>query len=167
MKIAFFDTSCREAPRVDELFGLCDDTSNNEKAYTDIHTKEDWIAVVINKNKREITFTAIDHCIVAKKKNSHDDESTCDGMLTFSENLYLAELKKRGSGRWKKKGVSQLENTIKLLMNNSDLKDFKFKKAYVCNSKSPNFIVIQNELKLRFFKMYGFRLHIEAIIHIN
>lgn len=166
MSIDFFDTECSESPRTDNLFGICDD-ENNTPAYTTISNENTWGAIVKNENQIPVTFTAIDNCIIILKQDSQDQESTCDGMLTFNESLFLVELKNQNTGGWIPKAVNQLENTIKMLLTQSDLKEFKYKKAYACNRKHPRFQVIDHERKITFFRKYGFRIDIQATIDIK
>ena len=165
MKIDFFKTECTEAKRTDKLFGICDD-DNEEKAYTDLENSNKWIAIVMNKEKRAISFTAIDNCIEILKEETNQKDSTCDGMLTFEETIYLVELKSQRN-QWKSKAIQQLENTVKLILKNHSLSDFKYKKAFACNKKHPRFATIDNELNKRFFRKYGFRIHVQGIIKIN
>ena len=89
-------------------------------------------------------------------------------MLIFHESLYLVELKKQGTGGWLPHAKTQLENTIKLLHANHNLSAFKYKKAYACNKKHPNFTVINvAERKAFFEKTNGFRIDAQAEIVIK
>ena len=89
-------------------------------------------------------------------------------MLTFTQSLYLVELKKQGVGGWISKAKEQLENTIKLLLESNDLSNFRYKKAFACNKKHPNFTVIDTaERKLFFKRTNGFRLDVQAEIVIK
>ncbi len=165
MKVDFFLSDCTEPARTDELFGICDDADDN-KASTTIEPSEKWNAEVKNEKGIEVTFTAIDHCVPVYKEGNKEKESTCDGMLTFRESLYLVELKDQRS-QWIKKAVEQLENTMKLLHENHDLTKFKFKKAFACNREHRRFVTIDNERNKRFFQTYGFRIDIQAEIVIK
>jgi hypothetical protein len=151
MSANFFESPCKEPSRTDPLFGICDD-QNGRKAYSDLVTESKWIATVKNEQFIEVTFTSIDNCITFMKEGTKDKESTCDGMLTFQNSLYLVELKKRGTGGWLHEAIGQLENTIKLLYANYDLSDYKYKKAYACNKKHPSFTALDNEISKRFLK---------------
>lgn len=113
MSVNFFGTECTELSRTDELFGICDDQDGG-KAYFNATDKNKWIAVVKNDKGLAVSFTAIDHCIIILKEGTKDEESTCDGMITFTDSLYLVELKKQGAGGWVSKAIAQMENTIKL-----------------------------------------------------
>lgn len=165
MNTNFLLTKCKEDCRIDDLFGICDN-QNNTAAYTNTTNPNKWIAKIINERKIEVSFTAIDNCIVIFKKNSKDKESTCDGMLTFENSIYLLELKNERK-EWVTEAINQLENTIKLLLTNHTLVDFKLKKAFACNKKHPSFKTMDNELKKKFFHKTGFRIDIQAEIKIK
>jgi hypothetical protein len=109
----FFASACQEAPRDDQRFGLCDDRPG-QAAYSDIGHTELWIAIVINEQRIQVGFTAIDHCVEAFKANGVDRESLCDGMLTFDDALFFVELKDRKKN-WLSSAMAQLESTIKIL----------------------------------------------------
>lgn len=167
MKVNFFETPCKESAQTSDEFGICDD-QNGTKAYTNSLDEEKWIATVKNSNNEEIVFTAIDNCIIVLKEGTNDKESSCDGMLTFQDSIYLVELKKQRTGGWLPDAIGQLKNTIKLLVTNHSLENFKYKKAYACNRKHPNFTTIDNELSKRFFKeTNGFRIDAQAEIMIK
>jgi hypothetical protein len=93
MSINLFITDCEEPIRNDTLFGICDD-KDSAPAYTDTENQDIWIAKVINEKNIDVSFIAIDNCILILKEGSKDKESTCDGMLKFENNIYLVELKK-------------------------------------------------------------------------
>ncbi len=117
MKTNFFETECQEDARTNAEFGICDD-ENGEKAYTTKEESNSWIATVKNDLQKNIVFTAIDNCIEILKEGTNDQERTCDGMLTFDNHLYLIELKNQMTGSWKSDAFNQLENTIKLIIQN-------------------------------------------------
>lgn len=167
MSINFLETNCKEAIRTENSFGICDD-QNNTAAYTDLAETTKWIAKVSNENNIEVSFTAIDNCIIIHKEGTNDKESTCDGMLIFGNSIYLVELKKQNTGGWIQEAVDQLENTIKLIYLNHPLTEFKYKKAFACNRKHPNFKTMDNEFNKRFFvKTNGFRIDVQAEIKIK
>ena len=167
MSVTFFETNCKESLRKEKQFGICDD-QNGTKAYTDIINSAKWIAKVKNENEIDISFTAIDNCIIAYKEGSKDEESSCDGMLTFAKSLYLIELKKQGVGGWISEAKGQLENTIRLISQNHDLSNFRYKKAFACNRKHPNFTVIDTAERKSFFeRTKGFRIDVQAEIVIK
>lgn len=166
MSTDFLGSKCNELSRKDKLFGLCDD-QNSEKAYSDTGDDKQWIAKVNNPNETEIIFTPIDNCIILHKPGTKDKESTCDGMLTTVNTLFLVELKERGTGGWLGDAVGQLENTMKLLHANHDLSAFRYKKGFACNKKHPNFTVIDNEKNKWFYKTYGFRLDARVEIDVK
>lgn len=150
MSVNFFETDCKEESRNEKQFGICDD-QNGTKAYTDTSDSTKWIAKVTNVKEIDVSFTPIDNCIIVLKEGTKDKESSCDGMLTFTQNLYLVELKKQGTGGWISDAKGQLENTIKLISENHDLSNFRYKKAFACNRKHPSFTVIDTAERKSFF----------------
>ena len=167
MSVNFFETDCKEESRNEKQFGICDD-QNGTKAYTDLANSTNWIAKVKNDNEIDVSFTAIDNCIIVFKEGTRDKESSCDGMLTFAQSLYLVELKKQGTGGWISDAKGQLENTIKLISENHDLSNFRYKKAFACNRKHPSFTVIDTAERKSFFERTGgFRIDVQAEIVIK
>jgi hypothetical protein len=167
MSVNFFETDCKEESRNEKQFGICDD-QNGTKAYTDTTDSTKWIAKVTNIKEIDVSFTAIDNCIIVFKEGTNDKESSCDGMLTFSESLYLVELKKQGTGGWISEAKGQLENTIKLISENHDLSNFRYKKAFACNRKHPSFTVIDTAERKSFFERTGgFRIDVQAEIVVK
>ncbi len=167
MSVNFFETDCKEDSRKEKQFGICDD-QNGTKAYTDTTDSTKWIAKVTNVKEIDVSFTAIDNCITVLKKGTKDKESSCDGMLTFTESLYLVELKEQGTGGWISDAKGQLENTIKLISENHDLSNFRYKKAFACNKKHPSFTVIDTAERKSFFnRTGGFRIDVQAEIVVK
>ncbi len=167
MSVDFFNTDCSEPVQNNTFFGICDN-QDGTKAYTDIQNEDNWIARVNNENQIEVVFTAIDNCITILKEGTNDKESSCDGMLTFKDSLFLVELKKQRTGGWLPESKDQLKNTIKILSENHDLARFRYKKAYACNRKHPYFTKIENETNKRFFKeTNGFRIDAQSEIVIK
>jgi hypothetical protein len=167
MNINFLTTDCKESNRSEDLFGICDD-QNNTVAYTDLANPGKWIAKVINEKNIDVSFTPIDNCIIILKEGTKDKESTCDGMLTFENSIYLVELKKQITGGWISEAIGQLENTIQLIFSNHNLLEFKHKKAFACNRKHPYFKTMDNEFSKKFFKRTnGFRIDIQTEIKIK
>ena len=167
MSVNFFETDCKEESRNEKQFGICDD-QNGTKAYTDTTDSTKWIAKVTNVKEIDVSFTAIDNCIIVLKEGTKDKESSCDGMLTFAHNLYLVELKKQGTGGWISDAKGQLENTIKLISENHDLSNFRYKKAFACNRKHPSFTVIDTAERKSFFERTGgFRIDVQVEIVVK
>jgi hypothetical protein len=113
MTIDFFNNNCTESARNDKYFGLCDDEDTSEKtpAYSDIDNLENWISTVKNDDEIEVIFTPIDNCLIIKKVGTKDDESTCDGMLTFENKIFLVELKNK-TKEWISKGKALINLRI-------------------------------------------------------
>ncbi len=165
MNVDFFNTECRESVRNNSVFGICDN-HDGTRAYTDIGNNSTWVAKVENCNKLDTVFTPIDNCIIILKNGTNDQESTCDGMLTFRNSIYLVELKEQRTGGWLTDAIGQLENTIKLLKGANNIDHIIYKKAYACNKKHPKFHVIDVERKRKFYNETGFRIDAQASILI-
>jgi len=89
-------------------------------------------------------------------------------MLTFSDSLFLVELKKQGTGGWLPDAKKQLESTIKRLRMDNNLTKYRYKKAYACNKQHPKFTVIEASEKKAFFeRTNGFRIDVQAEIFIK
>jgi hypothetical protein len=160
----FFNAVCQEPPRNTNLFGLCDDQLGG-KAYSDIATPNNWVATVRNEKNKTLVFTAIDKCVI--KDHEEIGRGRCDGMLISDSSLYLVELK-NSLPPWQSIAIEQLESTIQFLTqyHAETIKDYTHKKAFACNKIRARFQVIDNEINMRFFRTYGFRIDIQAEIII-
>lgn len=159
MSVNFQVPACQKTLNND-LFGLCDD-NDGAKAYVNIDDFPRWIATVRNDRRKEITFTAVDKCII--RDNEYIGRGRCDGMLTTDEHLFFVELKDQAKG-WATHAVNQLESTIQFFIEANDITGFKHKKAFACNKRSKHFQEIDNELNHRFFRKYRVRIDIQADI---
>ncbi|MBI3143487.1 MAG: hypothetical protein HYZ16_11735 [Bacteroidetes bacterium] len=149
-------------------FGLCDTPSHAKTpAYLDEVDASNWIAIVDNKMKYLVTFTAIDHCIDMKRQNGKMLER-CDCMLTYCSTVILVELKKqrKKGNAWVKKADSQLRNTIKYF-ERSQSNLYTEKRAYIANSEKPMFKDSQMERMKRFYEETGYILKIKAEIELS
>jgi hypothetical protein len=165
MPINFFETKCQSSTSTNS-FGICDDQPPPHKpAYIALVNPSNWIGVVHNPTALNVTFTAIDHCLVIKRPNG-SLESTCDGMLTFNSSIIFVELKERKGKAWIKKADSQLRNTISLFGHNHNLASYINKLAYICNSLKPSMSSNQMVRKQKFKDDTGFTLKIEVRIDI-
>jgi hypothetical protein len=164
MSVDFFKLECC-SKTVEPLFGLCDD-NNKLPAYIDFFGNKAWIAKVVNKEEKEVTFTAIDNCIEIYRQNG-DLESSCDLMMTCEDTLYLVELKSKAS-EWQSEGIAQLESTILSLKKEAAefYDSFRKRKAYVANKRHPRFHRTETEDLERFRDIYKIRLYLEATIPI-
>lgn len=162
MSYQFLGSACQEKSRKDELFGICDD-ENGTKAYTDIAKPADWIATVSNPNATEVSFIAVDKCVLFD--NQEQGRGRCDGILVSENQIYFVELKNQGA-HWISGAVDQLESTIGFFKESHDIGSFKHKKAYACNKKRKHFQEIDNEENLKFFRKHKVRLDVQADIII-
>ena len=68
MSISFSDATCQTFSN-HKQFGLCDEPPPaSNPAYIDEDNGSKWIAVVVNEDRYYVTFTAIDNCIVIKRR---------------------------------------------------------------------------------------------------
>ncbi len=144
-----------------KLFGLCDDKPD-QRAYLDEDDGSKWIAVVVNEERYETTFTAVDHCIDIKRE---DDKMAkrCDGFLSYGATVIFIELKERDAfgNKWVTDGEKQLRTTIKYFIVSEYSEQFKERKAYIANSEHPKFKVSQLRRMEQFLDDTGFVLRIE------
>lgn len=162
MQVDFFKRRCRESTDK-KRFGLCDDEDLNAKtpAYLDFTAEDKWIATVLNNDVKEITFTAIDHCVFVNS-NEIDNPKRCDAMLEFDKTIILVELKNR---KKKPAQISQLVKTIEMFAGNVDMKKYDNKKAFLSNKKKT--VVLRADTKDKFLDDTGFRLYFSTVIEIK
>ena len=164
MPINFFDETCKEASIIDSEFGICDNEDGG-KAFVDRVNRDKWVATVDNSGKMELIFTAIDNCVEILRDNGGMDKR-CDGMLTSGDHIFFLELKNQRSN-WKTVAIEQLRITVGHFIENHDISIFRYKKAFACNKKHPQFQVIDREKKQRFFDEFKVRLHVQATIKVT
>ncbi|MDO7873709.1 hypothetical protein Q5H93_03115 [Hymenobacter sp. ASUV-10] len=156
----------------DPLFGICDDPTPPgaipTPAYinTDLTKKATWIARVNNSAGYEVTFKAVDHCILVLKANGQL-QKRCDGILLYNAHIVFVELKEqKDPGRkWASEGAEQVKQTIKDYQAAHSTEGLTVR-AYVANRIQPNaqqshFSIIQN-----FRKTLRIALRIEGAIDL-
>lgn len=166
MPVNFFEATCQSSTNA-ITFGICDTPPPPQSpAYiTTAHTG-DWIAIVNNPNSIDVTFTAIDNCIVILKSNGIDRDSSCDCMLTYQNTIVFVELKERQSQGWLVKAENQIRNTILHFVANNNMAGYNSKIAYIANSLRPNMASSEMTRKQKFKDEIGFFLKIENVITI-
>lgn len=167
MKIDFFNAPCKSSSNK-KTFGLCDDPPPAKNpAYIDENNGESWIAVVENHYGQEINFMAIDNCITIKRVDNTDAKK-CDGMLHFEDTVIFVELKDRkGNPKdWKDEAEEQLKETISFFEKEIEAKNFKNKKAYICNKAVPKENTKSQVRMDKFFNETGYNLEIKNRIDI-
>ncbi len=162
MLVDFLKQECKTQTNF-KLFGICDDLDLVVKtpAYIDFDNKENWIATVINKNNKNIIFTAIDHCVFKLDRNI-DNPSRCDGMLEYENNIIFMELKDKSRAVT---NADQLENTIKLA--NISKEDYFIKTAYLSNKRKKVSDYLHKDYKDEFLLKTNFRLFFTSEIVIE
>jgi hypothetical protein len=149
------------------VFGICDDAPPSvDPSYLSFENAKEWIAWVDNDQNKDVTFTAIDHCVEILRPNG-DQESSCDGMLNYDRTVKFIELKDRDSGRWLGKGIDQLKMTIKIYKDDVGLAAFDRYFAYVANKQRPYFKAASTTLSQKFEDETGFVFIVEHVIKID
>ncbi len=159
MSLNFFRADCQNPPISHVSFGLCDN-EDGTRAYTNTTNPDTWIAEVKNENNMDITFTAVDKCVL--HDHQYPGRGRCDGMLTTENHLYLVELKNQ-LPPWQSHAIDQLDSTIDFLMNNHDISSYKKRKVFACNKKRDKFVVIDNEFNKAFYHRTTFRIDIVIV----
>jgi hypothetical protein len=94
MSIKFFEAKCQTFSSR-KLFGLCDAPPLvSNPAYIDESNGAKWIAIVVNEYRYDVTFTALDNCIVVNRPEGKSAKR-CDGVLTYNSTITFVELKQR------------------------------------------------------------------------
>lgn len=161
MPIDFFIAKCQTENIRDKEFGICDDKDENEKtpAYVDTVQPEKWVAVVKNISDKSINFTAVDNCVEIQRTDGTMD-FRCDAMLTNEDNIVFVELKDQGSG-WITHAVDeQLQTTIDNFKANHDISKYKYKRAFACNKRFPNFRISYKDKMNAFYNKNHIRLNL-------
>ncbi|HTB30554.1 MAG TPA: hypothetical protein VK808_00920 [Bacteroidia bacterium] len=165
MSIDFTKPECQDDSNA-KLFGLCDDKPG-ERAYLDEVNGANWIAVVMNNNRYQVTFTGIDKCVI--KDNEEKGRGRCDGSLSYNSTIVFIELKKSNElgNKWVVGGEEQLRSTISFFKENEYSEQFKQKRAYICNSEHPKFKESQQRRMEQFLADTGYVLRIENRIMLQ
>ncbi|MCD7932729.1 MAG: hypothetical protein LUH15_16000 [Tannerellaceae bacterium] len=166
--IIFFDPNNQQQSNK-KRFGICDAPPPVvEKAYIDERNGQNWIAIVENFYQEAISFMPVDNCIDIRKSNGKPD-SRCDGFLYFDTTIIFIELKERktkGHG-WVDDADKQLRITIGHFENTPESDIFKTKKAYIANSKKPDFSRFHAVRMEKFLDETNYVLRITNRIHVD
>lgn len=162
MKINFFDKGC-DFSLDDARFGICDN-QNQSPAFCTVDNEVRWGAEVLNQTKKNVRFVAIDNCIDIRRPNG-DMERRCDAMLTYEDGIDFVELKDVARGSIAD-GAEQIFITLRVFTRFHDLKQFRRRRAFICNIQHPNFRRINLETKQRFESEFGMRLFVQHDIVI-
>jgi hypothetical protein len=162
MNVNFFEKACQSYSN-HKLFGLCDDPPPaRNPAYINEEDGAKWIAVVVNEDKLDVTFTAVDNCITILRADGKQSQR-CDGILTYNSVVIFVELKERGAkgNAWVVDAEQQLRTTIRYFELEEDAENFNSKKAYIANSEHPKFKQSQTRRMDQFFDDTGYVLRVE------
>ncbi|MBC7383278.1 MAG: hypothetical protein H7296_09865 [Bacteroidia bacterium] len=163
-----FDVANCQTKSSRKSFGLCDDPlPANNPAYIDETNGDNWIAVVENEDKQEITFTAIDNCIEILNANGNLKQR-CDGMLTYNTTIIFVELKDRDAqgNAWVEDAIPQLKSSIESFENIIMAHNFKKKLAYISNKQHPKFKSTQQRRMDAFYDDTNYVLRIQGRINL-
>ena len=160
MSVNFSKAECQDNSG-NKLFGLCDDRPG-QRAYLNEDDGSKWIAVVVNDDRYETTFTAVDHCIDLKSDDGKMAKR-CDGFLSYNSTVIFVELKERDAlgNAWVTDGEKQLRTSLDFFEAEEYSEQFTVKKAYIANSEHPKFKVSQLRRMEQFLDDTGFVLRIE------
>lgn len=161
MSINFFEPRCQTSS-CRKIFGLCDDPPPAANpAYIDEIDGTKWIAVVENEDLYNVSFTAVDHCIVIDRPDGKPTKK-CDGVLSYNSTVIFVELKQRGAlgNKWVTDAEEQLRTTIGYFEREENAEQFNNKQAYIANSEHPKFKESQMRRMDQFFTDTGYVLQI-------
>jgi hypothetical protein len=161
MSINFSDANCQTSSNR-KIFGLCDDPlPDSNPAYINEDDGGKWIAVVVNDDRYNVTFTAIDNCIEIKRTDGKPAKR-CDGVLTYDSTVIFVELKQRGArgNAWVTDAEEQLRATISYFELEDVAENYNTKEAYIANSEHPKFKESQMRRMEQFYVDTGYVLRI-------
>ena len=137
----------------DSKFWISDQEENSEcKLLSEL--SDDCDFEVLNPQKKEINFLAIDKCVF-----DDSDSKRCDFALFNKKNLVFVEIKAnvkpRNRSQHRKKGLKQLAATIEIFKRKIDFSDTELE-AYLCFSSStyPRQTVSNQSKIIEFYDNY-------------
>lgn len=164
MPIDFFNSACIDKTRSDR-FGICDDPPpSTDPPYLNYDNKPSWIAEVVNTERKEVRFIAVDHCVEILRPNG-EQESRCDCILTTPDAIAFVELKDRAAMGWIADGLVQLTITIQKFKENHSISDYLRHEGYIANKQRPFFNNNMQTLAQKFKDdTDGFKLKVRRVI---
>jgi hypothetical protein len=135
MKINFLAEECSKKVK-EPIFGVCDGPAS-VPAFVTTKTQDKWVAIVHNPSKTEVTFHAVDDCVEILRE-SGEEESRCDALLTYPNNIVFIELKEVRSN-WIVDGTAQLKVAVETFAKNHDLGAIRKRRAFLANRRHPSF----------------------------
>jgi hypothetical protein len=157
---------CKTTTNV-ELFGLSDSNSDRrEPAFLDIGHVDIWDILVHNRNRKDITFKAVDFCVDIYRVGN-ELIKRCEGFLYYDNKIQFVELKNRKKGRWLSDAREKFEETISRFMVAYPDQGFEILDPLVSNQLFPR--VHQNEMvQKRMLKdSIGLQFRVETEIVID
>ena len=168
MNVNFDELKCQTSSNR-KTFGLCDDPPPAKNpAYIDEANGANWIAVVENESRHQVTFTAIDNCIETLRPDGKMKQR-CDGMLTYNSTVIFVELKDRDAegNTWVEDAIPQLKSSIESFEDTLMAENFSKKLAYVSNKQHPKFKSTQQTRMDVFFDDTNYVLRIQGRINLQ
>ncbi len=150
-----------------DRFGICDDPPPaTDPAYLNIDNESSWIAEVLNAEKKDVKFIAVDHCIEILRPNG-DKESRCDGILITQDTIAFVELKDRIARHgWIADGLGQLTVTIQKFKENHNVNAYSRHEGYVANKQKPFFNNNVSTIAQKFKDDTGFIFNVKRVIEL-
>ncbi|WP_278832393.1 hypothetical protein [Porphyromonas cangingivalis] len=162
-----------EEERTDECFGLMDGATGNPPtpAYSSLKNQKDWIATVLNPEKKAVCFVPIDSNIL--HHNDLPGVGRCDGILLIEaeKRIIFVELKEVRRD-WIQTARNQLKDTIYLFKkHHPDFSASFLIAAFGCNRKRKKPYGASNRsvntTKKKFLEETGVRLYLQAEINLQ
>jgi hypothetical protein len=167
MSLDFTNVACQTHTNK-RIFGLCDDPPPAQNpAYINETNGETWIARVINHHQYNVTFTAVDHCVI--QEHEQKGRGRCEGFLSYGDSVIFVELKSRGGlgAKWVVKAENQIRSTIQFFEETELAQQFSYKRAYIANSEHPKAKISQMARMEAFEIDTGYVLRIENTIYLE
>ena len=161
MSVNFLLSKCQSTTNA-KVFGLRDDNPKSHAFVDELRRNNSlWIATVINKNKYDVRFVAIDKCLIFPRVGGKKVKR-CDGALFYNSTVTFVELKERGGTRdWLTKGDQQLRTTITRFEATESAEKYPVKSAYIANRLQPGFNKAHLTRTETFFDETGYVLRIQ------
>ena len=166
MQVDFYEYAC--SVKAIKKFGIIDPDDTNGKhpariSY-DMNSVDTWDATVYCNNHQDYSFIAVDNNIPLTRQGKNGNQETynqCDAMLYTNQSVCFIELKRERSA-YLQHAVEQLGATICAF--GDEIEKFKYKKAYVCNKRHPQFHSSFSQTQTKFYKKYKVVLRVSVEI---
>lgn len=149
-----------------EAFGLIDpdDEEGKKPVVISYDSSDCWNATVESKMQDDFYFIPIDNNINILRTNAlgkEETENRCDVAIHTKQSVCFIELKKQRQD-FLQDAIKQIEST--LLFFEDEITNYKYKKAYVCNTRHPQFNRSFKDTQSEFYKKHEISLRVTPII---